>query len=116
MVCEPQTFLNCHKQAGLKPPKLVHSETAECTPEACSLRLENSTVLALIIDENGKPRNISVVHSFADHLPPGYREVGLKMDNNAMKAVQSYRFKPGTLDNHAVPVQTMIVMNFHCCY
>jgi TonB family protein len=113
IVCDPRTFLNCHKEPGVTPPKLLHSVTAEYASEARRLHLEGMSVVKLIIDEKGRPQNVSIIRSFADKLPVGQQRAGRQMDQEAIEAVKRYRFHPATLNGQPVPTEVTIEVNFH---
>jgi TonB family protein len=114
-VCDPVTFLNCHREKGVKPPKLTHSEDSECPWEARSLRPFNATtVVELIVDETGKLHNISVVHSSSENFPPNQQEIGSRVDKSVINAVKAFRFKSATRGNEPVPVQITITFHTHC--
>lgn len=55
----------------------------------------------MIVDETGKPTDLTII-----------RSLGPEMDRNVLKAVNQYRFKPGTLSNQPteVPVNLEIVV------
>jgi TonB family protein len=115
IVCDPGTFLNCHREKGVKPPKLTHSKDSECPLEARSSRPFNSTTgVELIVDETGKLHNISVVHSSSENFPPNQQWVGAKVDESVVDAIKAFRFKPATRGNEPVPVQITVTFHTHC--
>jgi TonB family protein len=113
LMCDAGTFLNCHKVAGVTPPKLIHSVDTKYPSEARHLRLEGMSVVKLIVDEKGQPQNVTIIRSFADKLPAEQREVGLKFDENAIKAVKKFRFEPSTLNGKPVPTEITVEENYH---
>jgi len=115
IVCDPGTFLNCHREKGVTPPKLTHSEDSRCPSEASSLRpFDATTVVELIVDETGKLHNISVVHSSSEHLPPNQQGIGSKVDESVIGAIKAFRFKPAARGHEHVPVQITIIFHTHC--
>jgi TonB family protein len=58
-------------------------------------------LLQVVIDPSGVPQNIQVA-----------RSLGLGLDENAIEAVQKWRFKPGVKDGQPVPVAANIEVNF----
>ena len=113
IVCDPITFLNCHKEPGVAPPKLIHAVNAEYADDARRLHLEGMSVVKLIIDEKGRPQNVTVIRSFADKLPTQQQYAGLQMDRKAVDAVKKYRFQPATLNGRAVPTEVTVEVKFH---
>jgi len=53
-----------------------------------------TVVVAMVVDETGKPSNLKVVKS-----------LGPTLDQNILAAVSQYRFKPATLDNQPTPIE-----------
>jgi TonB family protein len=58
-------------------------------------------LISLIVDANGMPQSPKVVKS----LSPA-------MDQNALEAVEKYRFKPATKNGQPVSVMMTIEVNF----
>ena len=58
-------------------------------------------MLSIIIDENGKTRDVRVV-----------RTLGLGLDEKAIEAVLKWRFKPSSKDGRAVAVSANVEVNF----
>jgi TonB family protein len=59
-------------------------------------------LLSLLVDENGQPQNIKVL------APLGYG-----LDENAVNAIKTWRFAPGTKDGKAVAVPVTVEVSFH---
>jgi TonB family protein len=57
--------------------------------------------LTLTVDQNGRPRNIQVVKSFDAFW-----------DARVVEAVRQFHFRPGTIDNQAIPVDMNLTVNF----
>jgi TonB family protein len=86
---------------GVTAPIPIYKPEPEYSEEARKAKYSGEVVLSVIIDAKGLPTNISVVHS-----------LGLGLDEQAIKAVQQWRFKPGTKDGKPVAVQAQIAVNF----
>jgi periplasmic protein TonB len=86
---------------GVTAPIPIYKPEPEYSEEARKAKYSGEVILAVIIDAKGLPTNISVVHS-----------LGLGLDEQAIKAVQQWRFKPGTKDGKPVAVQAQIAVNF----
>jgi TonB family protein len=112
-VCDSGTFLNCHEVDGAIPPKLLHSEDAQYPGDARRLHIEGTSVVELIVDENGRPQNVRTVSSITEKLPATQRQAGLELDENAVKATKKFRFKPATLNGSPVPSEITIRQNYH---
>lgn len=85
----------------IKPPKVIHAQTPKYSRAAKRARLEGDCILSLVVDANGKPQNIKVK-----------KALGMGLDENAVKAIEKYRFKPATLNGKPVPVEVNIDVRF----
>ena len=79
-------------------PKLIHSVHPDI-PGAKPLH--KNCVLSIIVGLDGKPSDITV-------LSPASPDFDEKMK----KVVESYRFKPATLDGAPVPIEIKVDANF----
>ena len=81
---------------GVIAPKLIHSVSVQLDNQSFwnVAGVNPSVVVAMIVDENGKPNNLKVVKS-----------LGPTLDQNILSAVSQYRFKPATLDNQPTPIE-----------
>jgi len=86
---------------GVSAPVPIFKPEPEYSEEARKLKWQGAVLLSLIVDENGVPQDIKVVHS-----------LGLGLDQKAIEAVQKWRFKPGLKDGKPVPVSANIEVNF----
>jgi TonB family protein len=86
---------------GVAAPQLIHSVQPEFTNAARQAHYQGIVAIQLIVDSNGNPENISVLH----HL-------GMGLDQKAIEAVQQYKFRPAMYQGHAVPVRLVVEVNF----
>ena len=93
---------NQQNGAGVTPPVLIHAEDAEFSDIGRKAHISGLAILSIVVDDHGLPQRIRSV------LPLGYG-----MDEEAVKAVQQYRFQPSKLQGKNVPVQITIEVNFH---
>jgi hypothetical protein len=80
---------------GVNGPKLIHTVSVE-SDSALFLRVvpsDEKVVVALVVDESGKPFDLKVVG-----------QVNPVLEKNVLDAVSQFRFKPGTLDDQPAPV------------
>jgi TonB family protein len=81
-------------------PRIVETASVELTPDQLAVQPAVSDVaVRLTVDENGLPRNLFVVHS-----------AGKAVDQQALKAIAQYRFKPATMDNQPVVSQMTLAV------
>jgi TonB family protein len=88
---------------GITNPVVVSEKKPAYTAAAMRQRIQGSVVLEAVIDTEGKPTNIRVAQS----LDSTYG-----LDANAVKALESWRFKPATREGKPVPVQVSVELTF----
>jgi TonB family protein len=82
-------------------PKPIFKAEPQYTEQARDAKLHGGVLLSLEIDKEGVPRNVQVL-----------RSLGLGLDENAVSAVEKWRFEPGRKDGKPVRVMANIEMNF----
>jgi len=82
-------------------PVPLNSIEAEYTPDAKKARISGVCILSVIVDAYGMPQNPRIVKS----LGPG-------LDQNALIAVNKYRFKPAMKNGTPVPVMIVVEVNY----
>jgi periplasmic protein TonB len=65
------------------------------------VRQSGTVTLAIVVDADGVPRNLSLV-----------RSLGYGLDEKAAQAVLRWRFQPGIKDDKPVRVRATIQVNF----
>jgi TonB family protein len=86
---------------GVTSPVPLNNVEARYTKEARKARINGICLISLIVDVQGAPQNAKVIRS----LDPG-------LDENALKAVGKYRFKPAMKNGTPVPVSITIEVKF----
>ena len=82
-------------------PKLTHGPDPQYSEEARHAGYQGTVVLWLVVDATGLPQNIRV-----------QRALGMGLDEEAVKAVKRWRFKPAMRDGKPVPVMINVEVNF----
>jgi TonB family protein len=95
------THPTAHVGGNVKAPVPLNSPAARYTDEARKARINGVCLISLIVDTQGMPENVRVIRS----LDPG-------LDQNAIFAVNSYRFRPALRDGEPVPVMISVEVNF----
>jgi len=86
---------------GVSQPAVVFKVDPEYSEEARKAKYSGTVLLQLVVDVDGKAKNIKVV-----------KGVGLGLDEKAVEAVQKWKFTPGKKNGTAVPVYATVEVNF----
>jgi protein TonB len=84
-------------------PTLVRQVGARYTPEAMRAGIQGEVLLDVVVAPDGSVGDVRIAKSLD-------RQFGL--DDEAIKTVKQWVFKPGTLDGKAVPVVMQAIMVF----
>jgi TonB family protein len=82
-------------------PRAIYDPEPEYSEEARKVKHEGTVILSLVVDEQGRARDIRVA-----------RSLGMGLDEKAIEAVKKWKFAPGTKDGIPVPVQVNVEVNF----
>jgi protein TonB len=86
---------------AVSPPRLLYGPDPEFPAGISDQDFSGRAVVALLVDVNGKPRQVHVSCS-----------LGAAFDENAIKAVKQYRFEPAHLKGKAVPAKVSVEILF----
>lgn len=86
---------------GVSAPVLVSRVDPEYSDEARKAKYSGEVTLAIIVDTEGRPRDIHVTKS-----------LGMGLDEKAIESVQKWRFRPGMRGGQPVNVRATVVVNF----
>jgi hypothetical protein len=109
IVCDPETFQNCHEESRAKPPRLIHADDLVVVSSASAER--GIAKVMLIVDEKGLPQKVTLVQPFLFGNRPA--SVAAEMNQNAISAVKTYRFKPATLEKLPVTAAITVEVVLH---
>ncbi len=87
---------------GVSAPRVLENPSPDYSEEARKAKFQGTVVLWLIVDANGKPRDVRVA-----------RSLGMGLDQKAIEAVRQWRFQPAVKDGSPVSVQINVEVNFH---
>lgn len=90
-----------HVGPGVKPPSVTYKVDPEYSPEARDAHIQGTVVFELVVDERGRPTQLSVLS------PLGYG-----LDELAQAAIERWTFVPGTKDGKPVKIWATIEVNF----
>ncbi|HEY6444947.1 MAG TPA: energy transducer TonB [Acidobacteriaceae bacterium] len=89
------------KPGKVTPPHLDYSPSPNFTAAAKSAHFSGVSVIGLVVDASGPPRDVHIV-----------RPIGMGLDEMAVLTVSQYRFKPAAYNGKPVPVEINIEVNF----
>jgi periplasmic protein TonB len=87
---------------GISAPEAISTPDPEYTEEARNAKIQGTCILALIVDQQGHPRDIHIV-----------RSLGHGLDARAIEAVKQWVFQPAKKDGQPVNVQISVEVGFH---
>jgi TonB family protein len=86
-----------------KPPSLTKATDPGCSKEASKAKINGTVVLTVVVGTDGLAHDIAVV-----------RSLGYGLDEEAIKAVEKWKFKPAQGSGKPTPVQIRVESAFHC--
>ncbi len=86
---------------GVSQPAVIFKVDPEYSEEARKAKYSGTVMLAVIVDAEGRARDIHVVKS-----------LGMGLDEKAIEAVEKWKFRPGMKGGQAVNVRATIEVNF----
>jgi TonB family protein len=90
-----------HPNQGITPPEPIKAPYPEYPEKNRLNRIEGTTVLGIIVDESG------MVHD-----PEVLSPVGLGFDDEAVRTVQNWKFRPATKNGARISVRFRVEVNF----
>jgi hypothetical protein len=102
-----------HVGDGVTAPILVYSEEPEFSEKMIKKHLLGSCVVSLTIDIAGNSHDVHLVKSIPDASDKRLRGAVLEMQDQCVKTVKQYRFKPATFEGKPVPVDLNIEISFN---
>jgi periplasmic protein TonB len=88
---------------SVTPPRLVKDVKPSYTAAAFRAKIQGTVAMEAVVERDGTVGEIRVTHSLD-------REFG--QDDEAVRSLKQWRFKPGTKDGVPVPVLVEIEMSF----
>ncbi len=93
---------------GVRAPIVIQKRDPKYQGEACQAVRQGTAVLSLIVSSIGRAQEVNVA-----------RPLGFGLDQQAVQAIQIWRFKPAMKDGRAAPVYGTIEVHFRLpgkCY
>jgi TonB family protein len=89
-------------QKGLKNPQSVYTPEPEFSEKARRAKYQGTAILNAVVDQEGNVSRIRLV-----------RPLGMGLDENAMEALKTWRFRPGTYNGQPVAVEMNVEVAFN---
>jgi protein TonB len=87
---------------GVTAPRVIYAPEPEFSEGARKTKYQGTVVLWLIVEADGRSRDIRILQS-----------LGMGLDEKAIEALRHWRFEPGRKDGIPVAVQVNVEVNFH---
>ena len=88
--------------AGVAAPEVISKVEPAYSDEARKAKYSGTVTLDAMVDESGKPTNIVIT-----------RPLGLGLDENAVQALEKWRFRPASQNGVPVSVPVRVEMSFY---
>jgi protein TonB len=86
---------------GVSVPRAIYQPDPEYSKKARKKKLQGTCLLSIVVGADGKPHDIRVT-----------RPLGPGLDEEAIKAVQQWKFEPARKDGQPVAVEVVVEVNF----
>ncbi len=86
---------------GVSQPAVIYKVDPEYSEEARKAKYSGEVMLSIVVDTEGRARDIHIVKS-----------LGMGLDEKAVEAVEKWKFKPGMKSGQPVNVRATIAVNF----
>jgi TonB family protein len=86
---------------GITAPRAIYDPEPEYSDEARRVKHQGVVILTVIVDQEGRPREVRLA-----------RSLGMGLDEKAIDAVKKWRFSPGLKNGTPVAVQVNVEVNF----
>ena len=86
---------------GITAPRAIYDPEPEYSDEARRVKHQGVVILSLVVDQQGRARDIHVA-----------RSLGMGLDEKALEAVRMWKFSPGMKDGIPVAVRVNIEVSF----
>jgi TonB family protein len=102
-ILEKRPVAPAKKEPGVTPPRALFAPDPQCSKEAESRHIGGTVVLNTVVETTGMAAEVSIA-----------QPLGMGLDEQAILALQKWRFSPATKDGHTAPVLINIEVAFRC--
>jgi TonB family protein len=96
-ICKEKTTEGC-----VSPPQAIFSPEPEYSKEAREAKYQGTCVIGLIVEADGSTSHVALISG-----------LGKGLDEKALAAVKSWKFKPALTDGKPVATQIAVEVDFH---
>lgn len=89
---------------GVSLPQLLYEAKPQYTPDAMRAKLQGEVLVQAVVMPDGTTQNVRVIRSL---------DSAFGLDQEAVKAVRQWRFRPGMRQGQPVPVEITVAVNFN---
>jgi periplasmic protein TonB len=89
---------------GVSLPQLLYEAKPQYTPDAMRAKLQGEVLVQAVVMPDGTTQNVRVIRSL---------DAAFGLDQEAVRAVRQWRFRPGMRQGQAVPVEITVAVNFN---
>jgi len=86
---------------GIEPPRIIYQIDPEFTESARAAKFSGTTVVRLEINKSGAIQDVQIV-----------RPIGFGLDDQAVRAVEQWRFSPAKRNGEPLEVLVNVEVNF----
>jgi len=90
------------KEGEVSSPQAIYSPEPEFAEEARIAKFQGTATVSAVVDPSGAAKDIQIVSP-----------LGLGLDERAVEAIRTWKFKPGMKDGEPVPVQIAVEVSFY---
>lgn len=95
-------YLDKSVRGGVSAPRAIYEPDPDYSEQARKAKYQGTIVLSLIVDSSGAPTDVQII-----------RPLGLGLDEKAVNAVNTWKFRPAEKDGEPVPVSINVEVTFH---
>jgi TonB family protein len=89
------------RSSGLVNPVVLYKPEPDYSEDARKAKLQGLVLLEVVVDQHGQP-----------HVQKVLQPLGMGLDEQAIKAISTWRFKPGKMDGKPAPVLIDVYVSF----
>jgi TonB family protein len=109
----PDSSGKYHVGDGIAIPDVIYTVEPEFSEKARKKHIWGSCTVSITVGTDGIPLDVRITKSVADGVEEKLRAAAHTLDDNCVKSVEQYRFKPATYRGKPVPVELTVEVEYH---